>query len=108
MMDLCRSLGISSFCGDTVGELYGGGIREVGFLKGRYAKIQVVRHQKRPVWGLFCYGAAGLFMSLQCQDTGLIPSPAQWVKGSGIGRNGGSDLISGTPYAKKKASFEKK
>ena len=27
-------------------------------------------------------GAMGLVVSLQCQDTDLIPGPAQWVKGS--------------------------
>ena len=32
---------------------------------------------------------------------GLIPSPAQWVKGSSVGHNCSSDLIPGpgTPYA---------
>ena len=42
----------------------------------------------------------------QCQDAGLIPSPAQWVKGSGVAADAvqvttGSDLILGlgtSPY----------
>ena len=31
-----------------------------------------------------CFDAMGLAVSLQRQDTGLIPGPAQWVKGSGV------------------------
>ena len=29
-------------------------------------------------------GATGSAVSLQCQDAGSIPSPAQWVKGSAL------------------------
>ena len=37
----------------------------------------------------------------QHQDAGSIPSRTQWVKGSAIGHNCGSDLIPGlgTPFA---------
>ena len=34
---------------------------------------------KNSFWSSCC-GAAGLTVSLQCQDAGSIPSPAQWVK----------------------------
>ena len=47
-------------------------------------------------------GAMGLAASLQCQDTGWIPGPAQWLKDLALPQLGctcGSDLIpgSGTP-----------
>jgi len=51
-----------------------------------------------------CCGATG--SSLQCQDSGLIPGLAEWVKGSMLPQGGidckcCSDLIPGpgTPYA---------
>ena len=30
------------------------------------------------------YGTMGSAAFLQCQEAGLIPGPAQWVKGSGV------------------------
>ena len=46
--------------------------------------------------------------SLQPQDAGSIPRPAQWVKGSGVaGHNCGSDLLQGTPYAAGRAKKKK-
>ena len=54
-------------------------------------------------WSSYC-GAMGLVSSLQHQDAGSIPGPAQWVKGSGVATVGckcSLDLIPGlgTPYA---------
>ena len=43
-----------------------------------------------------CCGTTGLAVSLQCQDTGSIPGPAPWVKGS-----------SRTPYASGKPKKKK-
>lgn len=34
-------------------------------------------------WSSHC-GATGQAASLQHKDAGLIPSPAQWIKGSGV------------------------
>ena len=42
-----------------------------------------VSDQKSTLWSSCC-GAKGLEVSLQRQHAGWIPSPAQWVKGSGI------------------------
>ena len=52
-------------------------------------------------------GTKGLVASWECWDAGLIPAPAQWLKGlvlshsCGLGSNCGLDLIpgQGTPYA---------
>ena len=38
-------------------------------------------------------GTMGLMVFLQLQNAGSIPGPAEWVKGSGDGRNNGWDLI---------------
>ena len=48
-------------------------------------------------------------MPLQHKDTGSIPGLAQWVKGSGMSRSCGWDLIPslGTPYASGAAKKEK-
>ena len=37
--------------------------------------------KNQSMWSPHC-GAMGLVMSLQHQDTGSIPGPAQWIKGS--------------------------
>ena len=65
------------------------------------------------------YGPVGSAASLQCQDTGLMPGPAQWVKDLALLQLQhrsycSSDVIPGlgTPYAmgqpKKKRRKEKK
>ena len=61
---------------------------------------------RKKFYGSSCHGTMGSVASLQHQDVGLIPSPAQWVKGSscgntGVGRNCSLGLIPGpeTPYA---------
>ena len=41
------------------------------------------KKKKKRSWSSHC-GTMGLATPLQCQDAGLIPSPAQWVKRSGI------------------------
>ena len=35
-------------------------------------------------WAWYCYCTAGWVTSLQLQDKGLIPCPAQWVEGPSI------------------------
>ena len=66
-----------------------------------------IEHTKTYGWGQSSHcSEAGLVASLKCQDAGLIPGPAHWVKGSGIANHVGgscsSDLFPGpgTPYAK--------
>ena len=44
-----------------------------------------IEHTKTYGWGQSSHcSEAGLVASLKCQDAGLIPGPAHWVKGSGI------------------------
>ena len=52
----------------------------------------------------------GSTASLKHQDTGSIPSLAQWVKGSGVGRSSGSDQVLGlgTPYAMEQPKKKKR
>ena len=52
----------------------------------RHCYYQPVTDEKagteRTDLGSSCCGTTGLAVSLQHQDAGSIPSPAQWVKGS--------------------------
>ena len=52
----------------------------------------------------------GSAASLKHQDAGSIPSLAQWVKGSRVGRSSGSDPVLGlgTPYATEQPKKKKK
>ena len=50
----------------------------------KHMKMEI-EHTKTYGWGQSSHcSEAGLVASLKCQDAGLIPGPAHWVKGSGI------------------------
>ena len=72
---------------------------------------------KKMIMGSSCCGTTGSVVSLQRQEAGLIPGPAQWVKRiwcchscSGVDCNCASDLIPGlaTPYAMRRPKKKKK
>ena len=54
----------------------------------------------------FHSGTMGLEVSLQCQVSGLIPGPVQWVKGSRIAA--AAALVATVAWTKKKKKKKKK